>query len=89
MIDDKPDERIALVSVPRELKALTGGISPTYRQIWQAAADGDLPAEQINGRWYIKRADLPAIAKLLGLSLAPGAPKCHGAAKGLAAAAAA
>ena len=54
-----PDERIALVSVPRELKALTDGIAPTYRRIWEATADGDLPAEQINGRWFIKRADLP------------------------------
>ena len=88
---DMPDERIPLVSATRELKAITVGRSPPYQHIWKLIANGDLPAEQINGRWFIKRADLPAIAKLLGL-LDPDAPrrgkKRNGIAKALAAAAA-
>ena len=59
-------ERVALTSLPRELASLTG-TSPSYRQLWSLTVDGAIPAEQANGRWHVARADIPAIATMLGL----------------------
>jgi hypothetical protein len=60
-------EMVALSALPRNLAALTGGEVPTYRKLWSLTVDGRLPAVQINGRYQVRRADLPAIAMSLGL----------------------
>jgi hypothetical protein len=59
-------EKVALTKLPRELVTLTG-TSPSYRQLWCLTVDGIIPAEQVNGRWHVARADVPAIATMLGL----------------------
>jgi len=42
---------------------------PTYRKLWTMVVDGRLPAEQVNGRYQVARASLPAIAALLGIAV--------------------
>ncbi len=68
---DRTPETVALTALPRELTALTGKQAPSYRKLWSLTVDGRLPAEQINGRYQVRRADLPGIAAMLGLSV-PG-----------------
>ena len=73
-------EMMALTALPRELTALTGKQAPSYRKLWSLTVDGRIPADQVNGRYQVRRADLPAIATALGLavagdSLAPKARK--------------
>lgn len=58
---------LGLAALPRELSALTGKPSPSYRQLYNMTLDGRLPAEQVNGRYQLRRTDLPAIAVSLGL----------------------
>lgn len=38
-----------------------------HRRVFGAVLDGMIPAERINGRWYVNKADLPKIAELLGV----------------------
>ena len=66
-------ELVALTALPRELKALTGAEAPTYRRLWTLTVDGRIPAEQINGRYQVRRADLPDIASTLGM-IVPAVP---------------
>ena len=66
-------EMVALTALPRELTALTGQQAPSYRALWTAVVDGHLPAEQVNRRYHVRRADLPAIAVKLGLGF-PATP---------------
>lgn len=61
-------ETVALTALPRELATLTGKPSPSYRRLYSLTLDGSLPAEQDNGRWFVRRTDLPAIAAMLGLA---------------------
>jgi hypothetical protein len=42
-----------------------------HRRVANAALDAAIPAERINGRWYVKKADLPRIAELLGVMPKP------------------
>lgn len=67
MIDE---QLIASTQLPRELRDLnaTGRPVPRYPRLWQAMVDGEIPAERINGRWFVRKTDLAAIASLLGLS---------------------
>lgn len=60
-------EMVALTALPRELVALTGGEVPSYRKLWTMVVDGRLPAEQVNGRYQVRRSDIPEIAAKLGL----------------------
>lgn len=60
-------DTLGLAALPRELSALTGKPSPSYRQLYNMTLNGRLPAEQVNGRYQPRRADLPAIAISLGL----------------------
>lgn len=62
-------EMVALTALSRELFALTGKQGPGHRKLWQLTVDGRLPAEQVNGRYHVRRADLPAIADMLGLTV--------------------
>ena len=66
-----PHLRIPLPLLPRELAALTGAPPPSYRRCYTLVLDGRLPAELVNGRHQVRRADLPAIAELVGLTI-PG-----------------
>jgi hypothetical protein len=52
--------RIPATRVPREVKARTGGAGPNYRQVYALILDGELPAHQVNGRWFVEDDDLPA-----------------------------
>ena len=44
----------------------------TYQAMWRAVANGRLPAQQVSGRYRVRRSDLPAYAAFLGL--VPPAP---------------
>ena len=59
-----PDELLPLTQLASELrrrKLVTP--EPSYRDTYNAALDGRIPAEQgPNGRWYWRNSDLPAIA---------------------------
>jgi len=59
-----------LSNLPRRLAELTGSAIPNGRKLYAHVVDGVLPAEQVNGRWYIAEADLPQIVEALGLTLA-------------------
>jgi hypothetical protein len=65
-MDIKESEPLSKLS--RELQAFTGKPAPGYRALYNHVLDGRLPAEQVNGRWYWHRIDLPAIAAALGLA---------------------
>jgi hypothetical protein len=59
-------ERLPLSTLALEIKALTGKPPPTYREGYNAAVDGRIPAERgVNGRWTYAPADLPLIAETL------------------------
>jgi hypothetical protein len=45
--------------------------SLNHRRVSSAALDATIPAERINGRWYVRKADLPRIAELLGVMPKP------------------
>ena len=40
---------------------------PGYRTLHMQALNGRIPAEMVNGRWRLKRADLVGIAEYLGV----------------------
>jgi hypothetical protein len=58
-------DKIQLAFLVRELAPLTDQRLPKNRKLWEMIVDGDIPAEQVGGRWFIKRADLPAIVEIL------------------------
>ena len=63
-------DRIPLALVPRELAYRTDGQPPSYRRVYVAILNYNLPAEQENGRWNISRADLPLYAEHFGMTTA-------------------
>lgn len=66
--------RIALPNVPRELSQLTG--RPVgYSRLYKSVLEGLVPAERDGSRWFMRRADLPAVASALGLMPAPRVEK--------------
>ncbi len=68
-------DRVALSALPRELTAFTGRPSPNYRRLYALTLDGVIPAQQVNGRWHVLRADLAQVANLLGMATAAPAAK--------------
>lgn len=54
---------IGITYLPRELREL--GATATYRTIYRMVIDGAIPAETVNGRWFVRRADLQKIASVL------------------------
>jgi hypothetical protein len=58
-------DRIPLPLLSRELAQLTSERRPRPGKLWEMVVAGDLPAEQVGGRWFVERADLPAIVKIL------------------------
>ena len=66
------DRSFSISLLTRKLTELADGRPvPTHRKIYELVLDGDIPARQVNGRWRIEPADLPAIAE----KLCPGASK--------------
>ena len=63
----KQNDTVALTSLPRELAELTGAPAPGYRRLYNMAVDARIPVEQVNGRWRVRRTDLPGIAAQIGL----------------------
>jgi hypothetical protein len=57
------NQHIGIAHLPRELAPITGKLTPTYRKIYESVLNGLIPAEQIRGRWFVSRNDLPAIAE--------------------------
>jgi len=60
-------ELISLTSLPRELTAVTGQPSPSYRKLWTLTVDGKLPTTSVNNRHFVRRDDLRDIAEIIGL----------------------
>ena len=56
--------RLPLVNVPKKLRT-DFGIRTTYRQLYHAAVNGDIPAEKPACRWEVEEHDLPAIVEQL------------------------
>ena len=61
-------ELIPLTRLSPELRELTGSVAPGYRRLWTLTVDGRITAEQVNGRYQVRRTDLPAIAASLGMT---------------------
>lgn len=62
------DKKFPLTALASELRRLTGKC-PTYRVLYARVLNGELPAEQVNGRWHVRREDLPEIASHFGLTI--------------------
>jgi hypothetical protein len=62
-------KRTPLPQLASKLRAITGETPPGYRQLYMLAADGRLPVEFENGRYYATEDRLPEIAALLGLTI--------------------
>jgi hypothetical protein len=59
-------DRVSLTELPREISALNGGRTPTYREVYNACVDAKIPADKgDNGRWTVLRRNVPMIAKIL------------------------
>jgi hypothetical protein len=55
-----------LTSLKREAEQVTGRSIPlAYRDIYTAAVDGAIPAEQVRGRWHFDPANVKTIAAVL------------------------
>ena len=55
-------DRVPASRLAGELKPF--GVDYDYYHIWRLIADGSLPAELINNKLYVARANLPLAAKL-------------------------
>jgi hypothetical protein len=67
-----PDDLIALTRAAYELEPLIDGPPLPYRATVTRIRNADVPAdlvEYINGRYYVRRSNLPAFAQALGLKL--------------------
>ena len=56
-------DTIPLTDAPRALRAY--GLSTTYNALWTAIVAGQVPAERVGKRWYVRAADLAVIAQIL------------------------
>ena len=65
---ESTEPTIALTDLPRRLKA-DFGKAPSYRQAYNAAVDGRIPAERgENGRWRVPVANLADVAAAFGIT---------------------
>ena len=62
---------IPLARLPARLRAVSGRPPPSYLRLALLARDGELPAEWIGLRFYVRVSDIPAIARALGLVPGP------------------
>lgn len=60
-------DRIPLTSIPRQL-AVFDGRRPDYPQVYKATINGDIPAEQTKGRWFVLSSDLDTVARHFGMT---------------------
>ena len=61
---------IGLSQVPREIQDITtDGSTVPYRKLYNSVLDGDVPAEQVRGRWYVRRKNLKRVASFMGLDV--------------------
>ena len=70
MADQDPDDLILLTKLSRELQAGGHSDEPVdYQREYRGCLSARFPAEQDeNGRWGVRRRNLPAVAKALGLT---------------------
>lgn len=57
---------IPLPVLPRRLRELAGEATaevPSYRYLYERVLNGIIPAEQRNGRWYVREQDARALVK--------------------------
>ena len=40
-----------------------------YRRSYNLVLNGTIPAENVRGRWWVQRSDLPKVASLLGVEI--------------------
>lgn len=59
---------IPIAHVGLRVAALTGVPGPRPRLIYEHALMGSFPAEFVRGRWFVDEADIPKVAKALGLT---------------------
>lgn len=72
-----PDDLIQLAQLPRELRDAADLIEREqtalnrvrYKNLYGAVVDGLVPAERVDGRWYVRRRSLPTIAQTFGLRI--------------------
>lgn len=64
------NDLVPLTQASLKLKAFTDKPVPNYRKLWMMVVDGELPAQQIGGRYFI---DLRVAATVLGLAHAEAA----------------
>jgi hypothetical protein len=58
-------DAILLTGLKREAEKLGSPIPVPYRKIYAMALNGEIPADQINGRWHVERSNIRAIADTL------------------------
>ena len=61
---NSPD-KIPLVTLSRELADFTKKPPVSYRVLYSLCIDGKLPATREHAGWFVERADLPAVARIL------------------------
>jgi hypothetical protein len=59
------EDDLSLTDFARELLTLAGKNSLSYHQLWAMAARGTLSSHRCNGRYYVKRKELHALATWL------------------------
>jgi hypothetical protein len=60
-------DRLSLPETPRALLQ-EFGTAPDYNAVWRLVTAGHVASERRGSRLYVRRADLPRIAELLGLT---------------------
>ncbi len=70
---------ISIAHLCPQLDAAYSGALPSYRRLYFDVLSGKIPAENINGRWFVRRSDLPAIGKAFGMTPKVTAPKASAA----------
>jgi hypothetical protein len=60
---------IGLSQLPRTLRDRYTGRVPSYRLVYSAILNGEIPAQRLNGRWHVLASDVGTIAEHFGLSL--------------------
>lgn len=64
-----PPVLIPLTELAHELAVLTGK-KTKYRRLYDLVLNGDLPAERINGRLFVREENVPGIAGTIGMTVA-------------------
>jgi hypothetical protein len=67
-----PDDLIVITRAAPEMAQMIDGLPLPYRATINRIRNADVPAElveYINGRYYVRRSNLPAFAEALGLRL--------------------